>query len=133
MEHAGFLNRSLAFIVDMIVFAVLGVLLSFPVGWFVSEYPDYSFLGWLYWLYHPILFVFCWIQWQATPGKILFKMKVMDADTGDPASFGQYVGRYFTLGLSFMCFGLGVLWVAVDSRKQGWHDTIVNTMVVQES
>jgi uncharacterized RDD family membrane protein YckC len=27
--------------------------------------------------------------------------------------------------------GLGLLWVAFDRRKQGWHDKIANTVVVR--
>jgi uncharacterized RDD family membrane protein YckC len=26
---------------------------------------------------------------------------------------------------------LGVIWVAFDSRKQGWHDKIARTLVIQ--
>jgi uncharacterized RDD family membrane protein YckC len=28
---------------------------------------------------------------------------------------------------------LGFLWIAFDRRKQGWHDKIAGTVVVQEA
>ncbi|TME18926.1 MAG: RDD family protein [Chloroflexi bacterium] len=34
------------------------------------------------------------------------------------------------LDLLLVCF-LGVIWVAIDSRHQGWHDKLVNTYVVR--
>ncbi|MGR3985112.1 MAG: RDD family protein, partial [Gammaproteobacteria bacterium] len=28
-------------------------------------------------------------------------------------------------------FGLGLLWVAFDKRKQGWHDKLAGTVVIK--
>jgi uncharacterized RDD family membrane protein YckC len=27
--------------------------------------------------------------------------------------------------------GLGLIWVGIDPRKQGWHDKLANTVVVR--
>jgi uncharacterized RDD family membrane protein YckC len=34
--------------------------------------------------------------------------------------------------VSIIPFGLGLLWVAFDSRKQGWHDKLAHTLVVRD-
>jgi uncharacterized RDD family membrane protein YckC len=49
---------------------------------------------------------------------------------------GQTVGmmpflRYVGLIISFAVLLLGVIWVAFDGRKQGWHDKLANTVVVR--
>ncbi|HET7686351.1 MAG TPA: RDD family protein, partial [Candidatus Limnocylindria bacterium] len=33
--------------------------------------------------------------------------------------------------ISFVVILLGVIWVAFDSRKQGWHDKLAKTLVVR--
>jgi len=39
--------------------------------------------------------------------------------------------RYAGLILSFLVVFLGVIWVAFDKDKQGWHDKIASTYVVK--
>jgi uncharacterized RDD family membrane protein YckC len=39
--------------------------------------------------------------------------------------------RYVGLLLGFLCLFIGVIWVAFDANKQGWHDKIANTYVVK--
>jgi uncharacterized RDD family membrane protein YckC len=39
--------------------------------------------------------------------------------------------RYVGLIISIVVLLLGVIWIAFDSRKQGWHDKIAGTVVVR--
>jgi len=57
--------------------------------------------------------------------------KIVDAQTGEKASTGQLVGRYFGYYISGIPLGLGIIWVAFDKRKQGWHDKLAGTVVVR--
>lgn len=41
--------------------------------------------------------------------------------------------RYVGLIISFVCLFIGVIWVAFDANRQGWHDTIAGTYVVKAS
>ncbi len=50
---------------------------------------------------------------------------------GDYLSVPRAFLRDIGLGLSVIAFGLGVLWVAWDSQKPGWHDKIAGTYVVK--
>jgi uncharacterized RDD family membrane protein YckC len=37
------------------------------------------------------------------------------------------------LFISFAVIFIAVIWAAFDGRKQGWHDTIANTVVVRQA
>jgi uncharacterized RDD family membrane protein YckC len=39
--------------------------------------------------------------------------------------------RYVGLILAFLCLLIGIIWVAFDANKQGWHDKIAGTYVVK--
>ena len=39
--------------------------------------------------------------------------------------------RWVGLWLSFAVFFIGVIWVAVDPRHQGWHDKLARTLVIR--
>jgi len=43
------------------------------------------------------------------------------------------LGREIALFFSLLPCCMGLLWTAFDPYKQGWHDLIVGTFVVQES
>ena len=75
--------------------------------------------------------VLFWVYRQATPGKIAVGARIVDARTGDKPGTGQLVGRYLAYYVSIIPFMLGILWVAFDPRKQGWHDKLAGTVVVR--
>lgn len=58
-------------------------------------------------------------------------IKVVDAVTGNTVSVGQAVGRNLAYIASLLPFGLGFVWVALDDKKQGWHDKLAGTVVVR--
>ena len=82
----------------------------------------------------PILIIIAfWMIKGTTPGKMVFKGKIVDAKTGGRPSKWQCVGRYFGYIISTIPLGLGFLWIAWDKRKQGWHDKMSGTVVVSPS
>lgn len=83
------------------------------------------------WVAPAVAVIAFWLYRKATPGKMVFSLSVVDAQTGGPLTLGQSVGRYFAYFLSALPFCLGFLWVAFDSRKQGWHDKLAGTLVVR--
>ena len=80
----------------------------------------------------PILAVLVfWWAYQATPGKMLVKARIVDAETlGEPENW-QWVVRYLGYTLSTIPFFAGLIWVGIDERKQGWHDKLARTVVVR--
>lgn len=66
----------------------------------------------------------------ATPGKMVFGLKVVRPD-GGPVSLGRAVGRYFAKWLSYITFCIGFIIAGFDAQKRAMHDMIVDTRVVK--
>lgn len=68
---------------------------------------------------------------QATLGKMAVGIKVVRSD-GDTITFLRGIGRYFGFLLSSLIFGIGLLMAAFTERKQGLHDILCDTLVVDK-
>ena len=71
-----------------------------------------------------------WYALKATPGKLLVDAQIVDADSFQKAGLGQLILRYLCYIVSALPLGLGFLWIAINPRKQGWHDKLANTVVI---
>jgi uncharacterized RDD family membrane protein YckC len=81
--------------------------------------------------YLAVVFVM-WTQGQ-TPGKRLLGLRVLQLETGQPATFWRMalrdiIGKWLS---GAICY-LGYIWAFLDANKQGWHDKIAGTIVVKE-
>jgi uncharacterized RDD family membrane protein YckC len=65
-----------------------------------------------------------------TLGMRVLNLKVVRTD-GSALTLTQALIRYVGLFVSFICLFIGVIWVAFDADKQGWHDKIAGTYVVR--
>jgi uncharacterized RDD family membrane protein YckC len=74
-------------------------------------------------------FVYFWST-GATPAMRLFGIRVADASTGQTIGLGKAFIRYIGYSISSFCCGIGLIWAAFDSRKQGWHDKMAGTVVL---
>jgi uncharacterized RDD family membrane protein YckC len=81
-------------------------------------------------LFMGTIFVLFWIYKNSTPGKMLFKSVIVDANTLSAPSTFQNIIRYLAYFISFAALGLGFIWIALDKRKQGWHDKLAGTVVI---
>jgi len=77
-----------------------------------------------------LLYVGFWVVKAATPGKMIVKCIIVNESDFGRVSTMRFVIRYFAYIISFMFFGLGFIWIAFDSKKQGWHDKIAKTVVI---
>ncbi|HVJ36852.1 MAG TPA: RDD family protein [Stenotrophomonas sp.] len=66
---------------------------------------------------------------MATPGKLAVGIKVVRAD-GQRLGFGHSLGRAFAYYLSVLTLYIGFLAAAFTQRKQGLHDLVCDTLVV---
>lgn len=134
-EYAGFWLRTGACLVDSLFFSL--ILLPVPITFYGTDYflSDSLFRGpvdiAINWIVPAVLTVILWRGFQATPGKMALRLRVLDAESGHPASTGQYIGRYLGYLVSSVPLGLGFFWIAFDRRKQGWHDKLAGTVVVR--
>lgn len=66
----------------------------------------------------------------ATPGKMVFTLKVVRAD-GSPVGVGRAFGRYFAKLLSGFTLLIGYIIAGFDSQKRALHDMICDTRVIR--
>lgn len=71
--------------------------------------------------------LFFWIKKQATPGKRILSLKIVDAATLNPPSIKQLLIR----ALCIIPLFVGIVWVAFDPKRQAWHDKIAKTLVIK--
>ena len=156
VRYAGFWVRFAASVIDSIlVSAIIGPLLiaAYGRGYFqpyvdflrsgqvdlltrlvafadASEQYNGTASNLINWLVPAILIVVFWMARQATPGKMVFGIRIVDATTMQKPSAGQDIGRYLAYFVSLLVLGLGFLAIAFDKRKQGWHDRLAGTLVI---
>ncbi len=73
----------------------------------------------------------CWKLWSATPGKMLLRMKIVDADSEQPMTDKQILLRSLGYIPACVVFFLGIFWISFNKKHQGWHDMIANTAVIK--
>jgi len=135
LEYVGFWPRVGAALIDTLLLGVIiWPLLSLYYG--PSYWVNTSFVAgpvdfFLSWVAPAVAVILFWNTKQATPGKMAISAKILDAETGEPLSLGQSVGRYLGYFVSSIPFLLGLFWIGFDRRKQGWHDKLAGTVVVR--
>jgi len=137
VRYVGFWKRFVAFLIDSVIVTVVILLIALPL--YGPEYFQLSKEGktlgfdFLVQIVMPITAIIVFWRFRgATPGKMLLSAKIVDANTFGPASTGKLVGRYFAYIVSTAVFLLGFVWIAFDPRKQGWHDKLAGTVVIEE-
>jgi uncharacterized RDD family membrane protein YckC len=131
-DYAGFWQRAAAQVIDSLIVVVIAVpimVLGFGMRQVSLDPAEHSWdlLGFLAVAVAVIGF---WRYCGATPGKIALGVKIVDAATGGPPTLGRLVLRFFAYFVSAFPLYLGFLWAVVDRRKQGWHDKIARTIVI---
>ena len=134
VKYVGFWARVAASIIDNILLLIVTVPLLYAVygqSYFSSQGSDSGIFDIIVSYIFPIVaIVLFWTYKQATPGKMLFNAKIVDAKTGDKPTMGQWLIRYIGYIPSTLVLFLGLMWVGWDKRKQGWHDKMAGTVVV---
>jgi len=138
IRHAGFFLRLLAFILDFVVIffitSFFWALLQIPIPSDATQFLNGSFFIFK----NPLSLLFGWLYYslfessnlQATPGKLILKLKVTDI-FNDKIQFGQATGRFFGKILSGLIIGIGYLMIGFTKDKQGLHDKLAKTYVVK--
>ena len=135
IEYAGFWIRVGAALIDtLLVMIIIGPFLTLIYGkdYWIGESFFYGFWDLLLsYIFPAIAVIVFWSYKSATPGKIALKLSIVDANTGGKPTTGQLIGRYLGYYLSLIPLGLGIIWVGIDKKKQGWHDKVAGTVVIR--
>lgn len=126
-RHAGFWIRVLAYVVDAIILGVVGGLLA-SVG-FHTDVRD-ARTGGPSLLLSLLYFGLLWssIGGGQTLGMRICRLRVV-GDNGQLIGVGRSLVRWVMLLVSFFVCFIGVIWVAFDGQKKGWHDHVAGTYV----
>ena len=137
VQYAGFWIRVVAALIDtVLIMAIAFPLLIAIYGWayFGGEQTG-MFAGpadvLISWVAPALATIAFWLARQATPGKMAVSLKVVDARTGQTLSRMQSVVRYLGYYVSMLPLMLGIFWIGLDKRKQGWHDKMAGTVVIK--
>ena len=128
-DYASFWARALALLLDAVIVTVI-VVPILVLGFGVQEIPTENSWELLAFLATAAAVIAFWRAFGATPGKIALGLKVVDARTGGAPGIGRLILRFFAYFVSAFPLYLGFLWAAIDRRKQGWHDKIARTIVI---
>jgi len=134
MSYAGFWKRAAAFLIDLIIIFTLDVIVWFLLGFRYSDWTggakDTGML---------VGVVIAWIYFagfessakQATLGKMVLRIKVTDME-GNRIGFGTATWRHFGRIVSAGIFFIGYIMVAFNKKKQGLHDLIAGSLVLNK-
>lgn len=134
IQFASFWKRFLATIIDTVLLLAIQLPLFFliykePFLENISELNTTNIL--INYLLPAILVLVLWSYLSATPGKLFFKITIVDANTYEKPSKKQLVIRYFGYIISTIPLFLGFFWMLWDKKNQTWHDKISNTVLIK--
>ena len=138
--YAGFFPRLAAFLLDSVLVAAALSIFKFIVWIMKLSMGDtvifkpilftYNVFDILFYLLTVAYFVLTTYFCGATLGKFLMKLRVVDVEGQRPGFMSvlirETVGRY----LSALIMYVGYIIAGLDSRKQGLHDKIADTLVI---
>ena len=144
-RYGGFWRRAMAFSIDMVILNFISLSLFFigiialykgfvprPTRISFAEMTE-SFLIPYYvvtLLVNMLYFTYFHGIAGQTPGKMIFGLKVAQT-TGEKMTPGIAFLRWVGYLVSSLFLYLGFIWIAFNGKKQGWHDKIAGTVVIQ--
>ena len=134
-HYAGFWVRFLALVLDAIVLGVVSAALTPIVGSQVTVTGNTFTINYTANAYGALIglvyFIGFWAWRGQTVGMMPFNMQVVGVADGKKIDVVRGLLRYVGIIISVIPLFLGLIWVAFDSRKQGWHDKMAQTVVIR--
>ena len=134
----GFGRRLVAYLIDAVILWAIGLCLSLGIVPLTASGANQDALAGanvavqcVSTLITLAYFVMFWATRGQTPGKMALGIKVIGTD-GSSVTWGKAILRYIGYIISGLVLALGFVWIAFDSKRQGWHDKIANTYVVHK-
>lgn len=97
---------------------------------YISATRFFGYLGLLFVINTVFMvgyFVFFWSKFGATPGKMIMRMKIVDADDYSKPSTYRFFKRFF----GYSTILIGIFRMVISKNGQATHDKIANTIVVK--
>ena len=139
IEYGGFWIRFAAYIIDGLILGLVGLVLgiAFGLGSALAEGSGVdpaaqSLVSLLNLAISVGYFAWFWTRSGSTPGMTLLGLQVVREADGATIGLGAALVRYVGIILSTIALFIGLIWVAFDSRKRGWHDMLAGTVVIRK-
>ena len=119
MNYAGFWIRFVAYLIDLVVVTIPGMLII------SAGLPSLLnlILGLAYFIYFPSS------EYMATPGKMALGLIITD-EHGNRIGAGTAAVRYIGYLISILTVGIGFFIIGFTEKRMGLHDMIARTRVV---
>ncbi|MDY1590845.1 MAG: RDD family protein [Methanofastidiosum sp.] len=139
-EHAGFLPRFVAWIIDTIILGIVVRIIAIPFGTSYSYGYDMGYntgfnLGGIGTAITVLISLAYYVYLDgmqgATIGKKVMKLKVVGTNGAMPIGLGPGAIRWLIKMIPLLNL-VAYIWILFDAEKQGLHDKIANTFVVKE-
>jgi uncharacterized RDD family membrane protein YckC len=121
-NYAGFGIRFVAWLIDVVILAIIGVVLNavhlYPVSTLVSLVYYTALIG---------------SDMGASVGMMALGLKVIPdgGNTEETIGYMRAFIRWVVSIISGICIGLGYFWIIWDPKKQSWHDKVANSVVIK--
>jgi uncharacterized RDD family membrane protein YckC len=127
LVFGGFWIRFVAYYIDA---ALVEIIVIFLV---LAFFPSIAGVLAMSMIVAPVYFIGFWATIGQTIGMMPFRLRVVRNSDGSRLGFGRAVLRLVGLSISCVPLYLGLIWVAFDSRKRGWHDFIAGSAVIRST
>jgi uncharacterized RDD family membrane protein YckC len=130
----GLLRRLAAIVYDGLLLAAIFFFAGYPYIALVGGAPAGGIgrLGLQFYLL-AIAFVFFgwfWVHGGQTLGMRAWRLRLVSAADNGPVSWRQSAIRFAAALLSWLCLGLGFVWIVFDREKRAWHDRLSGTCLL---
>jgi uncharacterized RDD family membrane protein YckC len=139
MKFPAVWKRPLAFILDVLIIAIAQFVVNFAIiyAYLASGGEDMRLIVLIVQCLNLVLLSAYFIAFecsrlQATPGKLLLKIKVTDL-SGRRISGWRSAGRFFARSLAALPLMIGYLMIPFTKKRQGLHDMIASCLVVDRA
>jgi RDD family. len=134
--YGGGFERFFATIIDTVLLTAVSVgalLLIYSWDQMVSNEVIKGFEFLVSYFLPSIIVIMFWVIKGSSPGKMVFRLRIVNASTLNTASRLQLGLRYFAYFASITPLMIGVLWIFVDKRNMAWHDKLSNTAIIKST
>lgn len=139
MKYAGFWLRFFPFIIDSLLYLIAYKICRFFILHITGiNLDNFISTGMLNLTLTSLVSTILWSvifglfessKWQASPGKMLFKLKVAEMD-GTRLNFAKGFARNFLKGFWILGLNIPYMMAGWTKKKQALHDIIVQTLVL---
>jgi len=139
LENLPILSRFFSFLIDISILLIINAILIFLSLLIVKAsvvavlaLKFYFIL--LFLLIHYLYYVYFTVIFQATPGKMILKLKTISLTNlnSTKLSFAQASWRWLTLIAGIAFFFLGIFYMIIDENHAALHDRLSLSLVIRE-